>query len=80
VFDMLIELAVALLMLAVTAAIGFEAGRASLRHEILAGWRQHRCRECGAAPPATLIHVSGCAAGWPSAKGPEQFPLPGSES
>jgi hypothetical protein len=80
VFDILIAVAVALLMLAVTAAIGYEAGRAGLRREILTGWRQHRCRECGAEPRATLIHVTGCTAGWPSAKGPEQFPLPGSES
>jgi hypothetical protein len=80
VFPLLCQIGLGFLVLAVTAAMAFEQGRASMRREIQIFWSQHRCRECGAEPRATLIHVTGCASGWPSAKGPEQFPLPGSES
>jgi hypothetical protein len=62
---------------AVIAAAAYERGRAAMRREILAGWREHRCGECGAEPRAHLIHVSGCTAGWPlSRAGPESFALP----
>ena len=76
-FDNLMVWGLLALGAAVVVAYAYERGRESFRREIMATWAQHRCRECGAEPRATLIHVSGCVSGWPNPRVPDQFPLPG---
>lgn len=78
-FTALCAIGIGLFTAAAVAALAYERGRFEMRREIIKTWEQHRCGECGATPRAHLIHVSGCAAGWPRPEGPESFPLPGGE-
>lgn len=68
------ELVFSILGTAAALSWTYELGRARMKREILAHWAQFQCRECGAVPRATLVHVSGCASGWEPAK---QFDVPG---
>lgn len=45
-------------------AYGFQWGRSSIRKEYAAYCLRHGCNVCGAVVKPTLIHVSGCEAGW----------------
>jgi hypothetical protein len=75
-FERLIWFGLCMVIGAAVSAWAYEAGRRSLRRDIVAQWRQHACRLCAAEPRPTLIHVTGCTAGWPRPDGPEQFTLP----
>jgi hypothetical protein len=77
VFSIALTIGIGVLCLAGVVAAAYEAGRKDLRREILVSWTQQGCRHCGAQVRATLVHVSGCTAGWPRPAGPETFPLPG---